>query len=110
VEVRGGVVYFDGGDEHVHAVNATTGAEIWRSRYGLQSLRDLNVSEQHVAISAQNELVVFDRRNGRRVATFPDPTDRTNSSGGSVIGIPLADGTGRIFVSGAQGLVCFRLR
>lgn len=107
VEVRGGVVYFDGGDEHVHAVDAMTGAEIWRSRYGLQSVFDLTVSEKHVLISAKIELVVFDRRTGRRVATWVDPTDR---GGGSLFGIPLADEAGRVFVSGGQGLVCFRLR
>lgn len=53
VELWDGVVYFDGGDKHVHALDARTGAEIWRSRYGLQSLRDLVVTQQQVAISAQ---------------------------------------------------------
>jgi outer membrane protein assembly factor BamB len=107
VELRDGIAYIDGGDEHVYALNAQSGTQIWRSSYGGQSLRDLNASDRHLTISAQNELVVFDRRTGRRVATLADPTGRGVVS---LFGIPLADDTGRIFVSGAQGLVCFRVR
>lgn len=71
--VYGDVVYFSGGDEHVHAVRASDGSFLWKAPFGGTLGRDLLVTEKRVYASNGGTLSIIDRRRGVRLLELSQP-------------------------------------
>jgi outer membrane protein assembly factor BamB len=69
--VFAGNLYFDGGDEHLYALNASDGTLIW-SVPAIAATRDLFATDRRIYFTNYSELVVHDRASGALVArAFP---------------------------------------
>ncbi len=94
VEAHGDVVYADGGDSHVYALDARDGRVRWRGAFQTQSSADLLVTERRVVFPIGRYLVVLDRATGRPVAELEQP--RTTAP---LFGSPAAHAGGRLFIT-----------
>ena len=72
-ELRGDVVYVDGGDRQISALRAADGILLWRSAFPSQTLVDLLATERRIVFSEGATLYVIDRQTGRRVAAVAQP-------------------------------------
>ncbi len=95
-EVYGDAVYVDGGDSHLYALDARTGAVRWRSAFSTQATQDLTVTERRVVLPEGSHLNVFDRRTGRLVADLTQPRV---SDFDALFSSPAAFADGRLFVT-----------
>lgn len=95
-EVYGDAVYVDGGDSHLYALDARTGAVRWRSAFASQATTHLLVTERRVVLPEGSHLNVFDRRTGRMVAYLTQPRV---SEYDALFASPAAFADGRLFVT-----------
>lgn len=104
-ELFDGVAHHDGGDEHIYALDATTGRQLWKGQYN-GNARDLLVTERRVYVPGGGRtLTVLDRRTGAFVARLSDPTgDILNG----IFASPGAYAAGRVFFGVLNGAACFR--
>ena len=101
-EIKDDVVYVDGGDEAIYALNASTGSTIWRSPMITQTTTDMLVTERHLIYNNGAELHILDRASGNEVVatTQPHTYDPLFSSA------PTA-ANGLIFINAADAAFCF---
>ena len=76
VEVYGDVVYLDGGDNHIYALNATNGSVLWSSPIAGGAITDMLVTERRVILTNNRTLYILDRQTGAQIAAVTQP--RTN--------------------------------
>ena len=69
----GDVLYVDGGDSHLYALDATDGRVRWQAPFRTQAAKDLLVTERRLALSIAGFRLVFDRRTGRQLAETTQP-------------------------------------
>lgn len=98
------VAYIDGGDEFLHALNASDGQELWRAAFQGGSVVDLLVTERNVYVANGPTLTVFRRQSGEQVARADAPSQSgLIETFGSA---PAAD-RGRAFVTVSGGAWSF---
>lgn len=91
-EVLDDVVYADGGDERLYALDARTGGIVWSTRT-LGATRDLLVTSKRVYHTNGGQIRILDRKTGQIVAIVALPSvDETVES-------PAAFAEGRVFVT-----------
>lgn len=102
VELHGDVLYVDGGDEQIHALNARDGSVVWSSSFPTQATSDLLVTQRRIIFPIGGELVVLDRETGRMVAitTQPRTYDPLFSSAATF-------SNERVFITVAEATWCF---
>jgi len=102
VELYSDVVYVDGGDSHIYALNAANGAEKWRSAISSQVTKDMLVTDRRIVFTEGGTLYVLDRLSGARVASTTQPRkhDPLFSSAASY-------DAGLVFVNVADAAWCF---
>lgn len=96
VEAYGDVVYVDGGDSFLYALNAGNGAVRWRSPFRTAAAEDLLVTERRVALPNGAFLFVFDRATGRQLAETTQPRVPGVDA---LFASPAAYADGRMFVT-----------
>ena len=105
-ELLDDVVYSDGGDGQIHALDARTGREIWGSNYGGSMLSDFLVTDRRIYVpSLDVYLYVLDRASGTRVASVADPS--TGTAAEALWGAQGAYANGRVFFQVEKGVVCY---
>lgn len=101
-QLRGELVYHDGGDRYLYALRAADGTIAWKAALHSQPNVDFVVTEKYIYVTDDPKLLILERATGRRVALVDEPqteNGRFNSS------VTLADG--RIFVASASAAMCF---
>ena len=91
-EVAGDMVFIDGGDECIYALDAATGAVRWKSAAG-GATRDLLVTDRRLYYPTYGTLHVLDRATGQIVAFTRVATD------GDIWETPAAAAGGELFVT-----------
>jgi outer membrane protein assembly factor BamB len=72
-ELYDGVVYHDGGDGFIYALDAATGAGVWQSSPNVITSRDMLVTARRVIFVDGRMLHVLDRSNGRELIQVAQP-------------------------------------
>lgn len=104
-ELFDGVAYHDGGDEHIYALDAATGRQLWKGRYN-GNATDLLVTKRRVYVpGGARTMTVLDRRTGAVVTRLTDPTGDILHG---LFGAPGAYAQGRVFFGVSNGAACFR--
>lgn len=103
VAVYGNVAYVDGGDSQIHALNASTGAQLWSGSFPTEANDDLLVTAGRVIFGVAGRIFVLDRQTGRLVASAAQP--QTNDA---LIASSPTEANGRVFVTVAGGAWCFQ--
>jgi outer membrane protein assembly factor BamB len=104
-ELWGDVVYHDGGDQYIYALDARSGAVRWRALYEGLTYTDFLVTERRIYVAnGQRILVVLDRATGAVLARRYDPTGNDLTGLYSTPGI-YADG--RVFIGLQAGVGCY---
>ena len=101
-EVKGDIVYVDGGDQAIYALNASDGSTIWKSDFISETTSDMLATERHLIFTTGAELHILDRSNGTEVlvTTQPHTYDPLFSSA------PTAS-NGLVFINVADAALCF---
>jgi len=101
-EISGDIVYVDGGDGRMYALQAGTGQLVWSSAFGNASARDLLVTPHNIIFPTGAELHILDRITGNPVRTIVQPhtTDPLFASAASYL-------NGMVFVTVSDGAWCF---
>lgn len=106
-ELLDGVVYHDGGDGHIYALDAGTGGVRWSAPFDGGTAPDLLVTSRRVyAPSGGSPVTVLDRATGIRVATLVDPTRSSDIHGAFTTAGTFTNG--RVFFGASNGAACFR--
>lgn len=101
-ELYGDIVYVDGGDQHIHALRASSGDVIWSSAFLTQATRDLLVTERRVIFTTGGSLHVLDRLTGKQIVVVTQP-----HTSDPLFGSAPAYSGGFVFVTVAGGSWCF---
>ena len=72
-ELFDGVVYVDGGDDHMYAIDAANGHVIWSAQFATQTTRDMLLTRRRVVFSNGGTLYVLDRLTGRQIVQVVQP-------------------------------------
>lgn len=101
-ELADGVVYADGGNQHVYALRASDGSVLWDRALGWGAQRDLLVTSRRVYYPAFEAMYVLDRATGATVARaavrgYPDV----------ILETPAAAAGGRVFLTLTRGAWSF---
>jgi len=101
-ELYGDLLYVDGGDEQMHALNARDGSVIWSSPFPAQATNDLLVTQGRIIFPIGGELIVLDRETGNTLVTTSQP--RTYDP---LFSSAAAFSNGRVFITVAEAAWCF---
>jgi outer membrane protein assembly factor BamB len=101
-ELHDGIVYVDGGDHHIYALQATDGNVLWSSPFPTQASHDLLVTERRIVFPIGTSLHVMDRVSGAGVAIVSQP--RTSDP---LFASAAAFSDGLVFVTVAGAAWCF---
>ena len=93
-EVRGDLVYVDGGDSHIYALRARDGTVLWRTPFPSQTTKDMLITERRIIFSIGAYLYVLDRQTGRQLVEITQP--RTDDP---LFASPAAFANGQVFVT-----------
>lgn len=97
------VAYIDGGDEHLYALNAANGHELWRALFHAGTVVDMLVTERNVYVVNGPTVTVFHRQSGQVART-----DAPSRSGAiEIFGSAPAADRGRVFVTVSGGAWSF---
>ena len=108
-ELVNDVVYHDGGDQNIYALDARTGAVRFKAFYGGMTRDDILVTARRIYVSnGGKDLLVFDRLTGVRVANVEDPSSPTVTDG--LFSSPGTYASGRVFFAVVAGTVCYEER
>jgi outer membrane protein assembly factor BamB len=101
-EVSGDVVYVDGGDGHIWALQASNGVARWKGMFGTATISDMLVTARHIIFSTGAELHILDRETGNQnwVVTQPHTSD-------PLFGSPSQFANGLVFTTVAGAAWCF---
>jgi outer membrane protein assembly factor BamB len=72
-EQYAGVLYVDGGDQHIYALRSTNGEVLWKAPFLAQATRDLLVTERRIIFPVGGFLYVLDRLTGQQIAVVTQP-------------------------------------
>jgi eukaryotic-like serine/threonine-protein kinase len=72
-EVADGVVYIDGGDGSIYALNAADGTVRWQSPVGAEVMRDFLITSRRVIFPSGRYLFILDRQSGQEIARVTEP-------------------------------------
>jgi len=102
-EVSADLVYVDGGDGSLYALNPATGAVVWSGVFGNAATRDLLVTPRNVIFPTGAELHGVDRVTGRQifVVVQPHTSDPLFASATQYL-------DGKVFATVADGAWCFQ--
>jgi outer membrane protein assembly factor BamB len=101
-EIYGDIVYVDGGDAQIHALNAATGAVIWNGLFGNSASRDLLVTDRRIIFPTGGELHVLDRETGSEILVTVQP-----HTSDPLFASAAAFSNGLVFVTVADAALCF---
>jgi len=101
-ELYGTNVYVDGGDQHIYALQGSSGKIIWSSAFPTQATRDLLVTERRITFTNGGSLYIIDRLTGGQVAVVAQP--RTSDP---LFASAAAFSNGFVFVTVAGAAWCF---
>ena len=101
-ELYDDIVYVDGGDDVVYALNASNGSIVWKSPIIAGTSSDMLATERHLIYTNGAELHILNRTSGIEVlaTTQPHTYDPLFSSA------PVAS-NGLIFINVAEAALCF---
>lgn len=97
----GDVLYIDGGDERLYALDAHNGAVLWTVA-SVGAFRDLFATSRRVYVTNGHSLLVHDRADGHNVATVTLPVD------GEIMTTAAAARGDQIFITRSFGAWSFR--
>jgi outer membrane protein assembly factor BamB len=100
VEVLDNIVYADGGDERLYALDAATGGVLW-STATLGATKDLLITNKRAYHTNGGQIRILDRKTGRIVAIAALPSIE------ETIESPAAFGEGRVYVTRTAAAWCF---
>ena len=100
----GDTVFVDGGEDHIHALLASTGHELWKSGYVAQIDEDLLLTARCVYASAGAEMNAIDRSSGMVLKTFREPHHSLSTA---LFASPAAAAAGGVFVTVNGGAWAF---
>jgi outer membrane protein assembly factor BamB len=96
------VLYVDGGDSQIHALNPSDGSIIWNAPFPTQSTTNLLVTQKRIYVPIGGEVYILDRQTGATVAIAQQPGtyDPLFSSAATF-------SNGLVFVTVADAAWCF---
>ncbi len=108
--IADGIVYFANAENYLHAVNAATGKVIWAKKIKGCGYNDPLLHGDQVLIAGTDQLVSFDPKDGRAIATYPfDGNGRAIAAVGSKLVVLITkDYEANDFV-GTGSVACFDL-
>jgi outer membrane protein assembly factor BamB len=95
-ELYGDAIYFDAGDNHIIALSAAHGTQLWKAHVGGYATHELLVTERRVYVPWGMQMSIFDRASGRLIARVRQPGRDLESF---IASPATTDGRGRIFVT-----------
>jgi outer membrane protein assembly factor BamB len=101
-EVSGSVVYVDGGDRQMYALQGADGQVVWKGLFGTATIGDLLVTDRHLIFSTGTELHILDRQTGQQNQAIVQP-----HTSDSLFGSPAQFANGLVFTTVAGAAWCF---
>ncbi|MFN8670402.1 MAG: hypothetical protein U0164_24700 [Gemmatimonadaceae bacterium] len=105
-ESVGSIVYHDAGDQTIVALQAATGAVVWKGGYGGQAVVDFLGTDRAVYVSVARDLVVLDCQSGREVQRVR----RGSATASGIVASPAIFADGRIYAVADNALLCLKER